>query len=136
MPRIPGQSVFFEHGDPRFEYEVVEFNGKKVRHNLTVYTFFIDNDLVDIWRNEKSSGRWDPIALDKEEVHFPKEGGEETVTVLNYPSWWINFGYDYGEVGPGGGSLYGYVRATSTVGKDGPADLLEAEWYHATVPDR
>lgn len=39
-------------------------------------------------------GDWDPIKMDKSEVHFTSNGGEETVTSLNYGSWWINGGYE------------------------------------------
>ena len=39
-------------------------------------------------------GEWAPIKMDKSEVHFTSEGGEETVTALNYGGWWINGGYE------------------------------------------
>ena len=38
-------------------------------------------------------GAWDPMELDKAHVNFPSEGGQNTVSVLNYTLWWIVGGY-------------------------------------------
>ena len=134
----PWSTRFFKISEPRIEYEVVEsiVKGKRIRHNLTVYTFFIDEELVDIWRDGMMDGRWEPIALDRSEVIFPMEGGEETVIALNYPTWWIVSGFDYAEIGNGWAHYYGFVHASSTEGKGGPQDLLDAGWYRAVVPDQ
>lgn len=53
-------------------------------------------------------GAWDPIELDKSHVNFPPEGGQNTVSVLNYTRWWISSAYD----------------------------LLDGGWYRVTVPDQ
>ena len=42
----------------------------------------------------QKDGAWDPVELDKSNIEFPAEGGQETVTALNYTSWWINGLYD------------------------------------------
>lgn len=82
-------------------------------------------------------GAWEPIEMDKAEVHFTAEGGEETVTVLNYSSWWMHYGYEdtYFE----GGSLK-YVNSVSATSSGGPDtytyDLLDGGWYHAVVPEK
>ena len=133
----PWSTRFFKIGEPRFEYEVDEtiVKGKKIRHNLTVYSFYIDDELMELWLEGMMVGRWDPIELDKEEVHFPAEGGEETVTALNYPGWWILHGFDYAEIGNGWANYWGFVYATSSAGEGTPPDLLEAAWYRAVVPD-
>ena len=34
-------------------------------------------------------GGWDPIEVDKKHVNFPSEGGQNTVSTLNYTRWWI-----------------------------------------------
>jgi hypothetical protein len=133
----PWSVHFFELPEPRMEFEVDEsiVKGKKIRHNLTVYTFYIDDELVELWRQGLMEGRWAPIELDKAEVHFPAEGGEETVTALNYPGWWILSGFDSAEIGNGWANYYGFVYATSSAGEGCPHDLLEAAWYRAFVPD-
>ncbi|MBO7574353.1 MAG: hypothetical protein J6S99_00865 [Bacteroidales bacterium] len=42
---------FFEHFEKREEFEVVEMvEGKKVRHDLVVCTYHIDDTLIDLWR--------------------------------------------------------------------------------------
>ena len=53
-------------------------------------------------------GAWDPMELDKTHVNFPSEGGQNTVSVLNYTRWWIS----------------------------GGDDILEEDWYHVIVPDK
>lgn len=53
-------------------------------------------------------GAWDPMELDKTHVNFPSEGGQNTVSVLNYTRWWISGGYD----------------------------TLDGGWYHVMVPDK
>ena len=42
----------------------------------------------------QKDGAWDPVELDKSNIEFTAEGGQETVTALNYTSWWINGGYE------------------------------------------
>lgn len=42
---------FFEQFEEREEFEVVEMgDGKKVRHDLVVCTYHIDDTLIDLWR--------------------------------------------------------------------------------------
>ena len=82
-------------------------------------------------------GGWDPIEVDKPEVHFASGGGEETVTALNYGGWWLNFGYE-GMMDECGFSRYiNEVGATSTDGREAfTYDLLDGGWYHAAVPNK
>ena len=82
-------------------------------------------------------GGWDPIEVDKPEVHFASGGGEETVKALNYGGWWLNFGYE-GIMNECGFSLYiNEVGATSTGGQEACTyDLLDGGWYHAAVPNK
>ena len=42
----------------------------------------------------EKEGDWDPIELDKTHVYFPPEGGQNTVSALNYSRWWISGGYE------------------------------------------
>jgi hypothetical protein len=62
-------------------------------------------------------GAWDPMELDKTHVNFPSEGGQNTVSVLNYTLWWIVGGY-------------------TSVNEIGAQDTLDGGWYHLTVPDK
>lgn len=43
---------------------------------------------------EEIEGKQTPIKLDKSELTFPSAGGEQTVTAVNYNSWWISGGYE------------------------------------------
>lgn len=70
-------------------------------------------------------GAWDPMELDKTHVNFPSEGGQNTVSVLNYTLWWIVGGY-----------TNGFIHATSSEGENGAQDTLDGGWYHLTVPDK
>lgn len=80
-------------------------------------------------------GAWDPIELDKTHVNFTSEGGQNTVSVLNYSRWWISGAYDL-EKGPGDDYEY-YIHPTSTDGKDAfTYDILDGGWFHVTVPDK
>ena len=74
-------------------------------------------------------GAWDPIELDKSHVNFPQEGGQNTVSALNYTRWWINGGYET--------SPQQYVHATSSEGEEAYTyDVLDGGWYHILVPDK
>ena len=73
-------------------------------------------------------GKWDPIELDKKSVTFPPEGGQNTVSALNYNRWWINGGYESGATD--------YVHAGSSEGDEAHTyDVLDGGWYHVSVPD-
>ena len=74
-------------------------------------------------------GAWDPIELDKSHVNFPQEGGQNTISALNYTRWWINGGYE--------SSPSEYTHATSSDGENVHTyDLLDGGWYHVLVPDK
>ena len=53
----------------------------------------------------QKDGDWDPIELDKTHVNFPPEGGQNTVSALNYSRWWISGGYE--------SSYQDYIHASS-----------------------
>ena len=38
---------------------------------------------------ENEDGRWTPMKTNKKELHFPIEGGCDTLQLLNYKSWWL-----------------------------------------------
>ena len=74
-------------------------------------------------------GDWDPIELDKTHVNFPPEGGQNTVSALNYNRWWINGGYEL--------SSHEYTQPTSSEGDEVCTyDILDGGWYHVSVPDK
>lgn len=74
-------------------------------------------------------GAWDPVELDKNHVNFPQEGGQNTISALNYTRWWINGGYET--------SPQQYVQATSSDGEEACTyDVLDGGWYHILVPDK
>lgn len=77
----------------------------------------------------QKDGDWDPIELDKTHVNFPPEGGQNTVSALNYSRWWINGGYE--------SSYQDYIQATSSGGDETCTyDVLDGGWYHVIVPDK
>ena len=133
---------FFQNFEERKEYEVVDIDGKQVRHELIVRTYHIDNALVDLWNNswEKQNGNggigWDtPLVVDKPEVSFPAEGGEETVSELNNSLWWICHGYDDATNVNGKVEYENFVFANYS--QDGCliGDYIDGGWYHAAVPN-
>ena len=82
-------------------------------------------------------GDWPPIKMDKSEVHFTSEGGEETVTAKNYSGWWINGGYEDVLYMNGQLEYVNYLYAGSTDGEDACTyDILDGGWYHASVPNK
>ena len=39
-------------------------------------------------------GLWEKMKLSKNEVHFDHRGGTDTISVLNYSTWWFNSACD------------------------------------------
>lgn len=69
---------------------------------------------------EKADGDWPPIKVNKEKLYFPKEGGEETISSLNYKSWWFSARYNPG--------------LTTFKGEDGHTyEKLDGGWYTVTI---
>ncbi len=73
--------------------------------------------------------KWDPIELDKQELTFSSKGGVQTISALNYPTWWINGAYE-GDIF----STDNFVYATSSDTLTYFKDILDGEWYHAEIP--
>ena len=84
----------------------------------------------------QKDGDWDPIELDKTHVNFPPEGGQNTVSALNYSRWWINGGYESAVQVNGKWEYTNYVHASSSEGEEtNTYDVLDGGWYHVTLPD-
>ena len=84
---------------------------------------------------EEYDGIQTPIKLDKSELTFPSVGGEQTVTAVNYNSWWISGGYE--DFDQAKNEYTNYVYPTSTDGEDVCTyDLLDGGWYYVVVPDK
>ncbi len=84
---------------------------------------------------EEIEGKQTPIKLDKSELTFPSAGGEQTVTAVNYNSWWISGGYE--DFDQAKNEYTNYVYPTSTDGEDVCTyDLLDGGWYFVVVPDK
>ena len=84
---------------------------------------------------EEIEGKQTTIKLDKSELTFPSAGGEQTVTTVNYNSWWISGGYE--DFDQAKNEYTNYVYATSTDGEDACTyDLLDGGWYYVVVPDK
>ena len=98
-----------------------------------VYAVALAATIFFTWSCEETifekEGDWDPIELDKTHVNFPSEGGQNTVSALNYNRWWINGGYDP--------SSREYIHPSSS-GEDETCtyDVLDGGWYHVIVPDK
>ena len=84
---------------------------------------------------ENVDGEQTPIKLDKSELTFTSVGGEQTVTAVNYDSWWISGGYeDYDKAK---NEYINYVHPISTDGEDASTyDLLDGGWYYVIVPNK
>lgn len=63
------------------------------------------NETTIILRPDEVEGNWDPIELDKYELSFTSEGGEDRVTSLNYDFLWL------------------------------ADDFQDGEWYRASIPN-
>ena len=81
-------------------------------------------------------GDWDPIELDKKHVNFPSEGGQNTVSALNYSRWWICGGYGSKTQVNGRWENDDYVYPTSSVEEYVTYDTLDGGWFHVLVPDQ
>ncbi len=83
-------------------------------------------------------GKGTPVETDKSEVAFTAEGGEETVTATNQQRWWIHCGFeDIEKANAGDYEGAHMVFATSSDGEEAYTyDILDAGWYHATVPNK
>ena len=69
------------------------------------------------------------IELDKTHVNFPQEGGQNTVTALNYTRWWINGGYESTTYVDDHWEYTNYFPATSSGGEETYTyDVLDAGW--------
>ena len=144
---------FYENYEQRSETEIVEFDGKKLSHELIVRSFHIDKTLVELWLagqaepetepetetepgTDPLDGDWPPIELDKAEVAFPSEGGVDTITSLNYESWWINYGFEDAQNVEGEVKYVNFVYASRSSEDSQVTDILEGGWYHAFVPEK
>ena len=130
----PWAKQFYTHYEQEQTYEIVDFEGKKLRHNLVVMTYHIDQELIDIWKDNHSYGFWQAIQLDRPEVSLPSGGGSIVVSMLNYQAWWINGGYTAEPDEEGvWRQVDNYIMATSS-GSEITYDVLEAGWFRAAVP--
>ena len=87
------------------------------------------NLMWGVWRQTNA------YKVDKSELTFPSAGGEQTVTAVNYNSWWISGGYE--DFDQAKNEYTNYVYPTSTDGEDVCTyDLLDGGWYFVVVPDK
>ena len=77
------------------------------------------------------------IKVDKSQISFPAEGGEQTVTMTNYSLWAINGGYEDMVFEDGKWTYVNYVSPKSSSGEATySSNVLDGGWYHATIPDK
>ena len=81
-------------------------------------------------------GAWDPIEVDKKHVNFPSEGGQNTVSTLNYSRWWISGAHGDKIQVDGHWGYADYVHPTSSVEGYVTNDTLDGGWFHVLVPDQ
>ena len=102
-----------------------------------LFTFLTLVVAVVLTSCEDIDGKQTPIKLDKSELTFTSVGGEQTVTAVNYKSWWISGGYEDKKYVNGVSEYVNYVYPTSTDGEDACTyDLLDGGWYYVVVPDK
>ena len=78
-------------------------------------------------------GGWDPMEIDHPTLNFTSEGGQQTVSVINYESWWINYGYESASYINGSWEYTNPVLPTST-DPEFPSDQLDGGWYQVSIP--
>ena len=84
---------------------------------------------------EELEGKWDSIKVDKQLLNFVSDGGEQTVIVKNYSSWWINGGYESSSLVDGIIEYVNYVYPMSSDGEGACTyNLLDGGWYNVSVP--
>lgn len=94
--------------------------------------------IASLWSCEETiyDGAWVPMELDKTHVNFPPEGGQNTVSVLNYTRWWISGGYEIIRIADQKIDS-DYIHASSSDGEEAYTfDILDGGWYHVMVPDK
>lgn len=94
--------------------------------------------IASLWSCEETiyDGAWVPMELDKTHVNFPPEGGQNTVSVLNYTRWWISGGYEIIRIADQKIDS-DYIHASSSDGEEAyNFDILDGGWYHVMVPDK
>ena len=135
----PWAERFYTNYEKEDTYEVIDLDGKKLRHDMVILTYHIDQTLIDLWKESQLiDGGWPAIQLDRPEINLPSEGGTMVVSMLNYKSWWINGGYsaepdEEGVWRP----IENYILATSSDGEQACTyDILEGNWFHAMVPNK
>ena len=102
-----------------------------------LFTFLTLVVAVVLTSCEDIDGKQTPIKLDNSELTFSSAGGEQTVTTVNYNSWWISGGYEDKKYVNGVSEYVNYVYPTSTDGEDACTyDLLDGGWYYVVVPDK
>lgn len=98
----------------------------------TIFTLFLcacEEKLVD--------GDWDPMELDKEELIFTSDGGEQKVVVLNYNHWWISGAYTDMINVDGKFEYLDYIYPTYIEDEDKFSfNILDGGWYHVSVPNK
>lgn len=81
-------------------------------------------------------GNWEPIKFDKSELNFSTEGGEQTVSILNYSKWCLLYGYEDIQSVNGSWEYTNIVRAHSSNDTNlNYHDTIEGEWYRVFAPD-
>ena len=100
---------------------------------FTLLALIISVVITSCESNEVPDGKWKPIKVDKQQLNFLSDGGEQTGTMQNYSSWWISGGYvAHDQVK---NEYTGYVYPVSTGGEDACTyDLLDGGWYNVSVP--
>lgn len=82
-------------------------------------------------------GKWDPIKVDKQQLNFTSEGGEQKVTMQNYSRWRISGAYEDATQANGSIEYTNYIHPTSTDGEEAYTyDQLDGGWYRVSVPDK
>ena len=100
---------------------------------FTLLALIISVVITSCESNEVPDGKWKPIKVDKQQLNFLSVGGEQTVTAVNYNSWWIGGGYE--DFDQAKNEYTNYVYPTSTDGEDACTyDLLDGGWYNVSVP--
>lgn len=78
-------------------------------------------------------GKWPAIRLDKPELTFSSEGGEETVMALNYSYLGILYAWEGTQIVNGERGMVNYVPCSEVF--DGKvAFIIEGGWYRVVQP--
>lgn len=102
-------------------------------HEMRRFAFWTCTVMLFLLGTSCTLGKWPAIRLDKSELSFSSEGGEETITALNYSSLGISCAWEGMQIVNGKNEWINYIGRRYVF--DGEiAYVIDGGWYHVIQP--